>query len=217
MKNEEDYLELERLSRKLGIPVPMTRLRIESKIDNNIIGLYDERSHSPVRNFYNAIFGIITNYTPTGSTYGAGYLTSKDINNTNRNRGFNTSYSIIGGLNTSTYGIIVGGSSTAESFEQYNLGTMIINGTSTNQLLYATQSNTTVQYTSGTKTWDATLTRIMNNNSPSTITVTESCINDWNSNNGLLMSCRDVISPSIDVLVGGQLTVTYTISLAYPA
>jgi hypothetical protein len=194
----------------------MIRLKLESTLDGKLINVYDDRSHSPVRNFYNAIYGVFINFTPTGSTFGAGYLTSKDITNTARNRVFGTAFGMVGPVNTSTYGIIVGRGSTAESFEQYSLATIITHGTGANQLSYTAQNATTVAYTSGTKTWDASLVRIMNNNSAGTITVTESCLTDYNGNSGLLMMCRDILASPVDVLAAGQLTVTYTVSIVYP-
>jgi hypothetical protein len=69
-----------------------------------------------------------------------------------------------------------------------------------------------VAYTSATKTWVATLIRVFNNNSGASIVVAEAGL----LGSGSTLLSRDVLGSTVTVANGGQLTVTYTISRAFP-
>lgn len=218
IKQEEDYLELERLSVKLGVPVPMMHLKVESFYKNERTGLHEGRSHSYVRNFYNYMIGMHSNFLPTGSTYGAGYLTSLEVNGTTKeNRSLSVAIDMFGLVNNSNYGILVGIGTGGESFESSNLESKCTHGTGTNQLSYLGATTTTSAYTSGTKTWNQSMVRKMNNNSTADITITETGMIDYNANNGYLLMVRDLLASTVVVSVGGQLTVTYLVSLQFPS
>jgi hypothetical protein len=122
----------------------------------------------------------------------------------------------------------VGTGTTAESFEHVALVTPVAHGNGAGQLSYTAQSATSVSYNAGTRVWTATYARILNNNSGGSITVAETGIygvntsNTGNLSNGAAstnpyMLCRDLLGATVAVANAGQLTVTYTITLTFPA
>jgi len=173
-------------------------------------------SHSFVRNWYNFIFCGSVGYQSSGSSYGEGYLTSKQQNNTVSYFTYNSDDRYFAPYGNIDYGILVGRGTTAESFESYSLANKITHGSGTNQLVYNAQSSTTVSYTSSSKTWLATFQRVFNNNSSAAILITESGLACYCSGLNILIS-RDLLSSSVNVPVGAQLTVKYYISMQFPA
>lgn len=120
-------------------------------------------------------------------------------------------------------GIVVGTGDTAFDGNQSNLISLISEGTSSGKLSYQAQTAPTTTYASGTKTWTATQTRKMNNNSGASIIVKESgLMNGYYTfyrnaaTIGFLVE-RSVLSPTVTVPDGAQLTVTYTISMDFSA
>jgi hypothetical protein len=76
-------------------------------------------------------------------------------------------------------------------------------------------------YTSGTKTWENTIIRIFNNNSGGVIVIKEAGLY-WSgylfdTSIGYHMHERSVLSPTVAVANGAQLTVTYAISMDFSA
>lgn len=210
-KTEADYLELERLSMKLGIPLPPTvRIKLESTLNGKLISRYEDRSHTYNRNYWNIAFIANSAFVSTGAIFGAGYLSSKIREGTIVNF---SQWPAIGYANSDGTGIVVGTGNAEESFEGYVLATQVLQGATSGKLTHLAQNPTTVTYTSGTKTWAATLTRVFNNNSGASIVIAEAGIFSSNS----LMLSRDVLGSTIIVANGGQLTVTYTISRVFPA
>jgi len=211
IKTDAEYRELERLAHKLKIPLPPhVIIKLESTVDGKLIDRFEGPSHSYVRNFWNTIFAINAAYTMSGSSFGEGYITTKYLNGTMNN---NNAIPCVGAVNNSNQGIVVGTGSGAESFESYDLTTRVVHGSSSGQLSHTLQNTTTIAYTSGTKTWEATLLRIFNNNSGGSIIITEVGILSSAGN----LVCRDLLASSVTVANGGQLTVTYTISMVFPA
>ena len=203
--------------KKSRMPVLKVRVLLVSTLHGKIIASYDEPSHTFVRNWFNILFCAFVSFLSTGSTYGAGYLSSKGIAGTVSNTGYGYANGMIGTLGLSTRGIVVGRGAGAESFESNVLTTPIAQGSGANQLHFQAQAATTVAYTAGTLTWAATLKRIMNNNSAASIDVTETGINLYNTGNGDFLVSRDLLGAAVPVAVGGQLTVTYIFSLTFPA
>jgi hypothetical protein len=181
---------------------------------------YEGRSHTWVRNGYNTFIALFSNFTSTGTSYGAGYLSLKDVGGTVRNPTWGTSGTDIplsvGVINNSLYGIVVGTGTTAESFEHNAMATIVANGSGGGQMAYAAQSATTSAYTAGTKTWDMTMARVMNNNSGGNIVVAETGI-QANASALYFLLNRDLLGATVTVNNGAQLTVTYTMSLILPA
>ncbi len=200
-----------------------------------------QRSRSWTRNAYNDIFCQLGSVNGNNSTFGGGYLNIKDTGGTVRygagmqglspftspssgsviNYETNTSYgylSAAGAVN----GIVIGTGTGAESFEDYVLGTIIPNGTGAGQMSYIAGEAPIVTYDSGTKTLTVAWGRYFNNNSSGAIDVAESGIYSRQcygsqSPATITLVTRDLISPAVSVPVAGQLKITYTISLTYPA
>lgn len=184
---------------------------------------YNMPSRSWNRNAYNVLAGSMmgTNLSMGGGTFGAGKTATKSIfsgvtNSASYTGGWTVPANCIGGANVDNMGIVIGTGTGAESFEGYVIGTLIAQGTSSGQMTYNAQSVGTMSYDSGTKKMSKVDTRVFNNNSGGAITVTEVC---WYVDcfYNKLMLCRDLLSSSVAVPNAGQLTVTYTMELTYPA
>lgn len=198
--------------------VPKVRIRLVSRLRGRIVAEYDQPAHTWVRNFHNWLYCVAAGFIPSGSTFGAGYLSLKDTAGTVANlAAASYSFVIAGAVNQSAYGILCGRGTSAESYESYALATPITHGTGANQLSHRAGSAIAPSYTSGTKTWASSFNRLFDNSSGSTITVTETGI-VARANNTLnyYLLCRDLLASSIDVLNSGTLTVTYEISLTFP-
>lgn len=219
LETEADYIEFERLSKKLKIPVPTMQIIVTAKKDDKITAQFKGRSHTWNRNFWNfALAGQA--YLPFVETnFGAGYisgkrtsaavsaLTAAQINALN-----------LGPINNPNYGILAGRGDGAENFEGYVLTTPIIHGTSANQLSHRAQDATLQNYTAGTKTWAITLRRLFDNLSGNTITVTEAGIILYTTAYGYyIMICRDLLGTSVNVLNNGVLSITYVLSMTFPS
>ena len=216
-KEEAKFAELRDKCRELKVPSP-PEIKIGLKVhDQNGILTFDDiqRGHSWLRNFYNCIFGLITSHTPATSTYEAGSLSIKDWGGDIRNATCTGGWVYTCAVGETAYGITLGTSDTAFSPEQYAPITPITSGNSSGQLYFQAQAVSTAAYLS--KIWTATFSRIFNNNSGGSITVTETGLgtrinNEW----GLVME-RNVLAPSVEVVNGAQLTVTYEISMDFSA
>jgi len=173
-------------------------------------------SHTFVRNWFNILFCALAGSQSSGSSFGEGYLNIKRQDGTVIAATYNNTNHYDAGSGVTDYGIVLGRGTTAESFESYSLATKITHGSGTNQLVYNAQSLPSVSYTSGTKTWLATHQRVFNNNSSAAITVTESALISYYGSYYILIS-RDLLSSSVNVPVGAQLTAKYYISMQFPA
>src|ERR1035437_4904244 len=79
IKPEADYLELERLGAKLGIPVPMMHIKVEARNPDGSLGSkYEGRSRTFNRIFWNRLFNFASCFTSADVTFGAGLLSAKD-------------------------------------------------------------------------------------------------------------------------------------------
>ena len=188
--------------------------------------VYNARSQSWVRNAYNIVASQMCAIpASTGATYGAGGMYSKNTAGTNQTS--STDFHKItrlsdwqGPIGNTSYGIVVGTGTTAESFEHYVLVTPVAHGTGSGQLSYAAQEATSSAYTSGTKTWASDLIRYLNNNSGGAIVVGETALYVYATSAAAnyQMLARDLQDPTVSVADTAQLKVTYTItSMAYPA
>lgn len=236
VKPEEDYLELQRLSAKLGIPVPMTFVTVESKdSDGIVVDHYHDRSRTFNRNFWNASLNM---FSPTiagalvngAVMHGDGFYAVRDyvgstfdwynaVASYGNSMPWNPSLAVAG---TATQGIVVGIGTADENFEHNRLCTRVPHAASgAGTLSYLAQNAAITSWNSGTNTWTVAVTRVMNNNSGATLNITETGIYG-NAVQGTsvvatsVMFCRDKLGAAIDVLAGGTLTVTYTITLTLP-
>lgn len=188
------------------------------------------KSNSWVRNTYNVLSQtFLPSSSAAGSaTFGEGSQSLKTTADATIRHASYVSI-LVGGAfsytyNTSaeaTYGIVVGTSDGAESFDSVNLGTKIAHGTSAGQLSYSAGSAPTVTYNPATKKWQSVMSRTFANGSGGSITVKEIGIiynitaSGYTPSN-VLMS-RDVLATPITVANGQTLTITYTSEITYPA
>lgn len=231
-ESERKYRKLSRLGQELRIPIAECFLEMQVTMpDGRITYHYRQRSHSWVRNGYNvlvcAMMAIDYNDTP----FGPGYLNLKATNGTVQKRagailyGYNdpdwesTGCGYMAAAGNLTNGIVVGSGVNAESFEDYTLQTQIAHGTGAGQFSYAQCEAPAKSYDAGTKTYSCIWTRYLNNNSGGDVTVNEvGLIMSCNTNYGYRgMVSRDKLGAPVVVASAGQLKVSYTFSVVYPA
>lgn len=125
----------------------------------------------------------------------------------------------------SAYGILVGSSDVAESFDDYNLGATIGHGAGAGQLNRALQSIVSQVWNSSSRKWILTLLRGFVNTSGGDVTVKELGFltatgvlisNTTSSNDSYIkLLIRDVLPAPVTVANGQTLTVTYTIEYSF--
>ena len=228
LAEEIKFAELREKCRELKVMTPpevMISLKVTEK--NKTIFEDVQRGHSWTRNFYNFMFSIATNVCGDGgSSFGAGYISIKDTNGAIAALDTHLIYAHDAGFgNTATtdlFGIVVGTGDTAFSTAQFKLATGISAGNSAGMFAHQEMVfNTPDTYNAGTKLWTATMTRVFNNNSGGAITVKESGLiwmgNIYSDSNRYTLMERSVLSPTINVPDGAQLTVSYAISTSFAA
>jgi len=198
--------------------------------DGSLIETYDSKSNSWVRNAHNMLAGL---FLPASSgagtsTYGAGSLSVKHTGGTTYRdsaltyptspEGATIAAYVCEAAATGSFGIWVGSGTGAESFEDYTV-TKIAAGSAAGQLLYGIMALPTVTYDSPTKTWTSVITRVFNNNSAASIAVNEVGLVEYlayTTANAYFLVARDLLSGTITVPVGGQLSVSYTTTYTMP-
>ena len=241
IKEEEKYEQLRKLGQELHVPIPVAFLEIEVRDKNGkTISKHRQRSHSWCRNAYNCIFSTIAGKDGDDVAWGAGLLCWKktsgvlqtddaplglpwwERNDTNRVTVDDTSFGF--GFRAPAanddYGILVGSGVGAESFEDFALGTPIIEGSGAGQLNHVISEPHAITYTAGTKTLKNDLARFFNNNSGGNIDVNEVALVSGVGLSGAglnlpVLFARDKLGATITVPDTGQLKVTYTIELVY--
>lgn len=232
-KEEARFEELKVMCRELKVPSPpqiMIGLQVHDK-DGNLTFDDVQRGHSWTRNFWNFMFGTASsaaNISGAQTSFGAGYLSGKTTGGTitgTQYYGVQLADNCQGFINTAAnanYGILIGTDDTAFNISNYYLGAIIASGNGASQMAYQAQDQTdnVLAYNGGTKVWSNTFARIFNNNSGGSITVKEVGLVCWT---GLFFSIisahalfeRSVLSPTVAVANGAQLTVTYEISMDF--
>lgn len=202
--------------------------------DGKVIYKHRQRSHSWVRNAYNLMFCQLAGKDADAGVgeFGAGYLSYKDTGGTIKRGNWTgaitldaTSADAVGnayraGAAIDDFGILVGSGTNAESFEDYALQTQIVDGTGSGELSHVEQEAPVDTYTAGTKTWKNELARYFNNNSGGVVTVNELALVDKSraaAETPFLLMARDKLASAVNIPDTGQLKVTYTIQLVYPA
>lgn len=223
VKPEADYKEIERLGKKLGIPVPMMHIKVEAQNPDGSPGArFESRSRTFNRNFWNGLFTCVANAAQGAATFGAGYLAGKGVTGAVLAQDASGTpmglfgWTTNGAANNDTYGIVIGTGSTAESFGGTNPDVKILQGVASGKMVYGATNPVIPTYSSGTKVWTQAVPRIFNNNSGATIIVAETAILGYMGLGYVLMFCRDVLGSPVSVLNGGQLTVTYTMTMTFP-
>jgi len=115
-----------------------------------------------------------------------------------------------GAVGDSTHGIVVGTGTSGFTFEDFQLGAPIVSGSAAGEMAYSSQEPTTVTFTSSR--FSADYARFFNNNTTATITVAEiGMVSELTNPAGIeVLVCRDALSTTLPVPIGGQLKVTYT-------
>ena len=221
--------QIDRNCLEMHIPTPpktFINMRVSDKDGNPLLD-YSMPSRSWVRNAYNGLAALFlggksANY-PSESSYGAGSLRLTSIGNSLSTMSVIPIWwmdGMTGAAANTNYGIVAGTGTTAESFGHYKLATLIATGNSSGQLAYQAMSSPAPSYDSGTKKWTCAVVRVLNNNSGASISVAEVGIyvqGNAFSSNAYHMLCRDLLAEAVVVPNGGQLTVTYTIEMTFPA
>jgi hypothetical protein len=233
LTEETKLTKLKALCVDLKIPPP-PEIMIGMKVhDKNGVLIFDDvqRGHSWTRNFYNSIYSHAGDVLGSGgSSFGAGNISMKsilgnvDANSdyvTKRNSHICLGYGYHNNLADASFGIVVGTGDTAFDVDQYALDSIVAHGNGANQLAYTSMSAPVQSYNSGTKTWKNTISRILNNNSGGSINIKEVGLY-WigycfYSSNVTEMLERSVLSPTVPVDNGAQLTVSYEISQDFSA
>ncbi|MBA7524808.1 hypothetical protein ES705_16952 [subsurface metagenome] len=227
---ERDYRQLRKLGQKLHIPIPEAFLELEVRDqDGRVIQRHKQRSHSWVRNAYNAMFINLAGKDPDDVTFGAGLLSMKDtggvIVSVSAPLFYASSTSLDGTgqgyrapAGDDDRGIVVGSGVAAESFEDYALETKIANGTAAGQLSYVESAAHSITWIGGSLTLKNALIRYFNNNSGASVEVNEVglIVFSYYSVQEYLVS-RDKLASPVTIPNTGQLKVTYTVQLTYPA
>ena len=234
---ENEYEQLRKLGQKFHIPIPEAFLELEvTDKDGKVIHKHEQRSHSWVRNAYSLLFTEMAGV----AGYSGHNLQVKDTGGTVHSmdpEGYLAGAHSIGyskmspgkpavivpwygyRSNADTHGILVGFGTAAESFEDYALQTLISDGIGAGQLSYVDTPLNTVGDVGLTKScqW----VRYFNNNSGGDVNVNEAGLVAYGTLTDdtarKFMMSRDVLASTVTVPNTGQLKVTYTIQLTYPA
>lgn len=198
--------------------------------------LYKSKSNSWTRNRINTM--AMQGMMGAPGIHNASYFTDGYLNfrTTNGNITGNNAYTYADGACVrdasnqwgvgSAYGILVGSSDVAESFDDYNLGATIGHGAGAGQLSRAAQSIVSQVWNSSSHKWILTLQRGFVNTSGGDVTVKElgfitsysiyilpGSSPSFDGNAKLLI--RDVLPTPVTVATGQTLTVTYTIEYSF--
>ncbi len=239
LKEERQYERLRKLGQQLHIPIPEAFWELEVTDKNGkVIQRHRQRSHSWTRNAYNHLFCQLAGKDLDDDTFGAGKLSLKQQAGAIRHDDMPSllvygGEGSVDGLATASFsggyrapadndevGILVGSGVAAESFEDYILQTKIASGSGAGQLAHIQSEAHSITYEAGTKTLKNQLVRYFNNNSGGSVDVNElglvCCLQRPVIPDEYLLS-RDKLGATVSVPDTGQLKVTYTIQLTYPA
>lgn len=227
---EEKYRKLREQCKELRVvTAPDVFIGLQVHRDGKLVFDDIQRGHSWTRNYYNLMFAWGADAAGDGvsTTIGASKMSVRTTGGTvyknslyvcNRMGGtYQTSSGIHGPVSDSSYGIVVGTGSTAFSIDGYALATQITHGTTTGLFSHQASAAATMAYdsTAGAEKWTNTISRIFNNNSGGSVTVAETGLYHnaicYGSSQTILMIERTVLDPTVAVVNGAQLTVTYSI------
>ena len=229
MNNEErEYQKLSKMGQSLGVIIPECFLEMEVKMPSGkVIYYHKQRSHSWVRNAYNLMISQLGGINASDAVFGAGFINEKRQDGVISNLasqlvidyGGNPetqSFSYHAGAGITVFGIVVGSSVQAESFEDFSLITPITNGLGAGQLSYNASEVPIKSNDIPSKTYSVAHIRYMNNNTGGDVLINEVAL-IANANGNDTVKSRDLILATVTIPDTGQLKVTYTISLVYPA
>lgn len=231
---ESGYEELRKLAKRLHIPVTEAFWEFEVRNkESEAVHRHRQRSHSWVRNAYNLMvcqvgavasdsavgLAIVDTGGVTRSGSGTQPASGWSSNGSGNMRIYvGPSYGFYAQAGVDNMGIVVGTGSGAEDFNDHALGSKIASGNGIGQLAYSAMDTPTVSTVGIQK--QVVWLRYFNNNSGSPVTVYEVGIYTRGTVEGstiYYMLCRDLLSGGVIVADTGQLKVTYTLQLNYPA
>ncbi len=190
---------------------------------------WEEEAHSFVRNWYTLLISQAFDIDALGLTaqcacYGAGKFVIKETDasftahtvpmDIGTAGGSNDGYR--GAASNCALGVQVGTGTNANSFEDAQLQTKVVEGTGSGQLSHVAMVDYTAgcdkpTYSSCTTKWTHSLFRFFNNNSGGTIGINEVGLVANPNNEGIFfMVARDKLCAQVCVTDAGQLKVTYT-------
>jgi len=229
---EPRYEQLRRLGQELHVPIPEAfwELEVRDK-EGKLIQRHRQRCHSWTRNAYNHMFSNLAAKDADDPSFGPGLLSVKHLDGTVYGMNYPFTYGQYSVDGTGNYGmraaagedgrgIVVGSGTAEESFEDCALQTQIANGTGAGQLSYIASEEHSVSYDTPTRVFRNHLVRYFNNNSGGDVNVNEVGIYCKIQQPGSARShcySRDKLAATVTVPDTGQLKVTYTVQLAYPA
>lgn len=234
-KEEQKYKRLRKLGQELHLPIPEAFWTLEVFDKNGkLLQKHHQRSHSWTRNAYNNLFSQMAGKDgDDAAVFGAGKLNVKRMDGivgsgdvvlgqTPRGSVDSTVYGYRADSGIDGKGILVGSGTNAEDFEDYALQTPIAEGTGAGQLNHVQSADHSITWTGGTLTFKNDLIRYFNNNSGGNIDVNEvALVGDLLYGNTDLpeeiLVSRDKLGATVTIPDTGQLKVTYTIQLTYPA
>jgi hypothetical protein len=231
-KEEQKFKRLRKLAQELHIPVPEAFIELEvTDKDGKVIQKHRQRSHSWVRNAYNFMFCSLAAKNASDGAFGAGLLSVRFTDGTVVGDGYpitwgerdldSPGWGYLAAAAVTDYGIVVGSGTNAEDFEDYALQTQIAEGTGAGQLNHVQSESHNASYADTTLKDE--LVRYFNNNSGGDVDVNEvGVIGHFSRISGPYadyeaLVCRDKLASTVTVPDTGQLKVTYTIQLTYPA
>lgn len=232
MDKERKYKKLRKEAQELHIPLPEASWDFEVTDKNGkVIKRYKQRSHSWVRNIYNMLFSVLGAVNANDAAFGAGKLNIKDLagavwSGTYPIMGhygynyFTTNFGYLANPGQDTFSILVGSGTNAEDFEDYQLQTQIVHGVADGELDHAGTTPYDISYDAPTKTMKVLWIRYFDNAGAVTVEVNEVALAIFGYVKNLAkywVQSRDKLATGITVPAAGQLRVTYTISLVYPA
>jgi len=229
IREERKFNQLRKLTRELHVPMLESLLTLEVFDKNGrLLHKHHQRSHSWVRNAYNALFSNLASVNMDDASFGAGFLSGKNTDGVTEHgdRGAvirNTTYeSTLFGFRAAAgedgWGIQVGSATDAESFEDYKLLTKLTHGAGAGQIDYAEPEAIDKSYAG--LVWTNTLIRYFNNNTGNDRPINEVALVSkyyYFGSAGVILMSRDKLASTITVPDTGQLKVTYTIQLTYPS
>lgn len=217
------YRQAAELSRVLHVPFPEAFLKVsvigEDGIRRDVI---NRHSRSLVRNTYNGVLNVFDSTYITTGAYADGERRQK-LTTASLAHSFYP-YSGMAARNVETTygfgcsGIRIGTGTTAESFDDYVVETIIEDGKGGGQMEYATQNLTVDAWVGGGPYWHSEWERVFDNNSGGSINVTESVIYYRASPSTptyLFCMSRDVFSP-VAVADTESIAVSYEFRVTFP-
>jgi len=234
-EEEKDFELLRKMGRKLHVPIPEAKWKLEVFLRGNLIQSYEARSHSWTRNAYNMMFSNLAGKDGSDVTFEAGKLSAKDTGG--------TIYGAAGPILISSAsnasvdvtargyrhvagedgkGIQVGSGTNAEDLEDFILQTPIVDGTGAGELNYIESEVHSVSYAA--LAMKNELVRYFNNN---TVGETSVDVNEVALTGAIgapgeagvkpVLMARDKLASTVTIPSTGQLKVTYSVSLVYPS